>query len=35
VRFYTREGYAPIPRYGHYVDSDESLCFEKVLAPAG
>jgi putative acetyltransferase len=31
VRFYTREGYAPIPRFGHYLHSDISLCFEKAL----
>lgn len=31
VRFYTREGYAPIPLYGHYVGSDLSLCFAKDL----
>jgi GNAT superfamily N-acetyltransferase len=30
-RFYTREGFAPIPLFGHYVGSDLSLCFEKVL----
>lgn len=32
VRFYEREGYAPISRYGHYVQSDLSLCFAKALA---
>lgn len=32
VRFYEREGYAPIPLYGHYVQSDLSLCFAKALA---
>ena len=32
VRFYEREGYAPIALYGHYVGSDLSLCFEKKLA---
>lgn len=31
IRFYTREGYTPIPRFGHYVDTEESRCFEKVL----
>ncbi|MQM27788.1 GNAT family N-acetyltransferase [Glycomyces albidus] len=30
-RFYRREGYRPIPRYGHYVDSDVSVCYEKRL----
>ncbi|WP_144876834.1 GNAT family N-acetyltransferase [Microbacterium sp. 1.5R] len=31
IRFYTREGYTPIPLYGHYVGSDLSLCFAKAL----
>ncbi len=31
VRFYTREGFTPIPRFGYYLDSESSLCFEKVL----
>jgi putative acetyltransferase len=31
VRFYEREGYTAIPRFGHYVGSAESLCYEKVL----
>jgi putative acetyltransferase len=31
IRFYTREGFTPIERYGYYVDSDDSLCFEKTL----
>jgi putative acetyltransferase len=30
-RFYTREGYTPIPLFGHYVGSDLSRCFEKRL----
>lgn len=30
-RFYTREGFTPIPLFGHYVGSNLSLCFEKVL----
>lgn len=30
-RFYTREGYTPIPLFGHYAGSDLSLCFGKVL----
>lgn len=30
-RFYVREGFTPIPLFGHYVGSDLSLCFEKVL----
>ncbi len=31
VRFYEREGYRRIPRFGYYVDSTHSLCFEKLL----
>lgn len=31
VRFYEREGYRSIPRFGYYTDSANSLCFEKVL----
>ncbi|GAB3604720.1 GNAT family N-acetyltransferase [Conyzicola nivalis] len=31
IRFYTREGFTPIDRYGYYADSDDSLCFEKTL----
>lgn len=31
VRFYVREGYRPIPLYGHYVGSDLSLCFGRDL----
>lgn len=30
-RFYTREGYAPIPLFGHYAGSDLSLCLGKPL----
>ncbi|MEO8261130.1 MAG: GNAT family N-acetyltransferase [Pseudolysinimonas sp.] len=30
-RFYAREGFTPIPLFGHYVGSDLSLCFEKAL----
>lgn len=29
VRFYEREGYTPIPKFGYYVDSEWSLCYEK------
>jgi GNAT superfamily N-acetyltransferase len=32
VAFYTKHGYRPIPRFGHYADEPTSLCFEKVLA---
>ena len=31
IRFYTREGYNPIANFGHYVDSKDSRCFEKIL----
>lgn len=34
VRFYEREGYRPIARFGHYVDSELSLCFAKALDDA-
>lgn len=27
IRLYTREGYDPIPLFGHYVGSDVSVCF--------
>jgi GNAT superfamily N-acetyltransferase len=30
-RFYAREGYTPIPLFGHYIGSDLSLCFGKSL----
>ncbi len=30
-RFYVREGFHPIPLFGHYVDSTLSLCYEKAL----
>jgi GNAT superfamily N-acetyltransferase len=30
-RFYMREGYTPIPLFGHYVGSDLSLCLGKPL----
>ena len=33
IRFYTREGYAPIPPFGPYIGSDNSRCFEKILSP--
>lgn len=32
IRFYTREGYRPIPNFGHYAHSAISLCFEKAVA---
>ena len=31
VRFYEREGYAPIPLFGHYAGSELSLCFARDL----
>jgi len=31
IRFYTREGYTPIARFGHYVHSEISRCFGKEL----
>ncbi|OKL59966.1 hypothetical protein UA08_04612 [Talaromyces atroroseus] len=32
IKFYGREGYAEIPRFGAYVDAENSLCFGKVLS---
>ncbi len=34
LRFYRRNGFVDIPRFGPYVDSETSLCLERVLAPA-
>jgi putative acetyltransferase len=31
VRLYEREGYHPIPLFGHYIGETTSLCFEKAL----
>jgi GNAT superfamily N-acetyltransferase len=31
VRFYEREGYVPIPQYGHYIGSAVSLCYARDL----
>ncbi|TIH40931.1 GNAT family N-acetyltransferase [Subtercola vilae] len=31
VRFYEREGYRPIAKFGYYVDSAGSLCFARSL----
>jgi GNAT superfamily N-acetyltransferase len=31
VAFYTRQGYRPVPRFGHYVDTPSSLCFGRRL----
>lgn len=31
VRFYEREGYTPIPLFGAYIGSTESLCFAREL----
>ena len=30
-RFYAREGFTPIPLFGHYMGSDLSLCYGKPL----
>jgi putative acetyltransferase len=32
IRFYEREGYHRIPRFGHYADWDISVCYAKALA---
>ena len=34
IRFYTREGYEPIPLFGYYVGSELSLCFARSLVNA-
>jgi GNAT superfamily N-acetyltransferase len=31
IKFYAREGYVQIPRFGAYVDAVTSLCFGRVL----
>ncbi|MGO3886942.1 MAG: GNAT family N-acetyltransferase [Mycetocola sp.] len=31
IRFYTREGYTRIDRFGAYIDDPHSVCFERVL----
>jgi GNAT superfamily N-acetyltransferase len=31
IRFYTREGYVPVKKFGAYRDNEASLCFGKVL----
>lgn len=31
IRFYEREGYARIPNFGYYADSEASVCFGKPL----
>lgn len=35
LALYTRHGYRPIERFGHYVDAEHSLCFEKTLDNPG
>jgi putative acetyltransferase len=32
VRFYEREGYSPIPNFGSYASSTQSLCYERRLS---
>jgi putative acetyltransferase len=32
IRLYTKNGYKVIPSYGKYVNVENSVCFEKVLA---
>ncbi|MBB6672081.1 GNAT family N-acetyltransferase [Cohnella nanjingensis] len=31
IRFYEKNGYAAIAKYGEYADSEHSLCYEKSL----
>jgi putative acetyltransferase len=35
LALYQRAGFAPIERFGEYVESDLSLCLAKALEPAG
>ena len=35
VALYRSSGYEPMPRFGVYRDSEDSLCFTKPLAPPG
>jgi len=35
IRFYTREGYEPIEKFGYYADAELSLCFGRTLTPGG
>ena len=32
IRFYEREGYTRIPNFGHYAETESSLCYERALA---
>ncbi len=34
LRLYERCGYQRIERFGHYVDCEESICFERILVPS-
>lgn len=34
IRFYTREGFTPIPCWGYYAESADSRCYGKSIAPA-
>jgi GNAT superfamily N-acetyltransferase len=31
IRFYEREGYARVPNFGYYADSEYSLCYQRRL----
>ncbi|MEL7377225.1 MAG: GNAT family N-acetyltransferase [Bacteroidota bacterium] len=31
VKFYQKRGYKEVPKYGQYVEMDNSICFEKVI----
>jgi putative acetyltransferase len=33
IRFYEREGYVRVPLFGHYLESDRSLCYGRDLGP--
>ncbi len=31
IRFYTKQGYTPIPNYGQYVGNENSVCMQKMI----
>lgn len=31
IRFYTREGYTPIPNFGAYAGEELSVCFQRII----
>jgi hypothetical protein len=35
MAFYERHGYRRIPNFGHYADSELSVCYERALVSSG